>query len=60
MLVPLWRKTNPSIGRTVSGLLAGIVLVDMMAVVPLVGSYGVVLFPLFALALLLQRVVPAT
>jgi len=60
LLIPLWRKTKPSIGRVVSGLLAGIVLVDMIALVPLVGPLGVVLFPLFALALLLQRIIPAT
>jgi 4-hydroxybenzoate polyprenyltransferase len=60
LLVPFWRNTEPSIGRVVSGLLAGIVLVDMIALVPLVGPLGVALFPLFVLALLLQRFVPAT
>ena len=30
-LIPLWRGNKPSIGRVVSGLLAGIVLVDMIA-----------------------------
>jgi len=60
LLVPFWRKTKPSIGRVVSGLLAGIVLVDIIALIPSIGPLGIVLFPLFALALLLQRVIPAT
>ena len=60
LLVPLWRKTRPSIGRVVSGLLAGIVLVDMIALVPLVGPLGIALTPLFLLALVLQRFIPAT
>ncbi|MCE0523994.1 MAG: UbiA family prenyltransferase [Methylacidiphilales bacterium] len=55
LFVPLWRKTNRSIGRVVSGLLAGVVLVDMIAV----GSMTL-FFLFFALALLLQRVIPAT
>jgi hypothetical protein len=61
LLIPLWRKTNPSIGRVVSGLLAGIVLVDalMSTPVPFVW-YGAWFMPLFILALLLQRVIPAT
>jgi 4-hydroxybenzoate polyprenyltransferase len=67
LLVPLWRKTNRSIGRVVSGLLAGIVLVDMLAISPWFGpiapvfdlpTAGFLLF--FPLALLLQRVIPAT
>jgi hypothetical protein len=60
LLIPFWRKTNPSIGRVVSGLLAGIVFVDMIAVVPLIGPLSLILFPFFLLALLLQRVIPAT
>ncbi len=60
LLIPLWRRTNPSIGRVVSGLLAGIVLVDMIAVAPVVGPVALYLFPLFALALLLQLFIPAT
>jgi len=60
LLVPFWRKTNPSISRIVSGLLAGIVLVDMLALAPAIGPLGVILFPLFLLALLLQRFIPAT
>ena len=60
LLIPFWRKTNPSVGRVVSGLLAGIVLLDMIAIAPQVGLYAVGLFPLFLLALLLQRIIPAT
>ena len=59
LLIPLWRKTNRSIGRVVSGLLAGIVLVDVIALAPL-AEPAIALFPLFILALLLQRVIPAT
>ena len=60
LLIPFWRKTKPSIGRVVSGLLAGIVLLDIIVIALHVGPYAVVLFPLFILALLLQRVIPAT
>jgi hypothetical protein len=49
------------IGRTVGGLLAGIVLVDLLAVAALVPSgFAVVFVGLFALALAAQRWVPAT
>jgi len=60
LLIPFWRKTKPSIGRVVSRLLAGIVLLDMIVIAPQVGLYAIWLFPLFLLALLLQRVIPAT
>jgi hypothetical protein len=60
LLVPLWRKTKPSIGRVVSGLLAGIVLVDMVAIAPGMAFPTASLVPLFVLALLLQRIIPAT
>jgi len=60
LLIPFWRKTKPSIGRVVSGLLAGIVLLDMIVIAPRVGPYAIILLPLFILALLLQRFVPAT
>ncbi len=60
LLVPLWRKTKPSIGRGVAGLLAGIVFVDFLAVTPVLGWQSGWLLILFALALLLQRFVPAT
>jgi hypothetical protein len=48
------------IGRTVSGLLAGIVLVDWLAVVDAPRPFGFALVGLFGLAWLLQKVVPAT
>jgi 4-hydroxybenzoate polyprenyltransferase len=49
-----------NIGRSVSGLLAGIVLLDWLAVGPGVMSLSPVFVALFIVALLLQRVVPAT
>ncbi len=60
LLLPLWRKRNFPIGRLVSGLLAGIVLVDFLAVTPLLGWQAGWFLILFLLALLLQRFVPAT
>jgi len=39
---------------------SGIVLLDMIVIAPQVGLYAVWLFPLFLLALLLQRIIPAT
>ncbi len=60
LLVPLWRKTKPSIGRVVGGLLAGIVLVDIVAITPVIGFEAALFLPLFLLALLLQRIIPAT
>ncbi len=48
-----------NIGRTVSGLLAGICLTDLLALVPEPGL-ALVFLALFALALLGQRFVPAT
>ena len=53
-------KAEPNVGYTVSRLLAGIVLVDVLAVAssgePWIGCFAV----WFALALLLQRYIPAT
>jgi 4-hydroxybenzoate polyprenyltransferase len=49
-----------NIGRAVSGLLAGIVLVDLLAVVPLSYPIGFVFLVLFASTLVFQRFVPAT
>ena len=60
LLIPLWRKTNRSLGRVVSGLLAGIVLVDIIAVAPFMDFNAAWFLIFFVLALLLQRVVPAT
>jgi 4-hydroxybenzoate polyprenyltransferase len=49
-----------NVGRTVSGLLAGIVLVDLLAVADVPKPFGALFLGLFLLALLLQRFVPAT
>ena len=51
---------QPSIGRSVSNLLAGIVLVDVLAVGSGFGALGVAFTALFILALLSQRFIPAT
>ena len=50
----------PAIGRTVSALLAGIVLVDMLAVQGGGGLMPLAFLVLFVTALILQRVIPAT
>jgi hypothetical protein len=60
LLVPLWHGTNRSVGRVVAGLLAGIVLVDLLAVAPVLGFGAIGFLLLFGLALLLQRSIPAT
>jgi 4-hydroxybenzoate polyprenyltransferase len=52
--------TEKMIGRTVAGLLAGIVLVDLLAVESRTGFMPAVFLLLFGMALLLQRFVPAT
>ena len=54
--------TNESgaVGRAVSGLLAGIVLVDMLAVQGGGGAMPLVFVLLFVSALILQRTIPAT
>jgi 4-hydroxybenzoate polyprenyltransferase len=49
-----------NVGRTVSGLLAGIVMVDLVAALDIDRPYGFVFVGLFLLSLLLQRFVPAT
>ena len=55
----LWTMDR-QIGRTVSGLLAGIVFVDWLAVTDAPRMFGLVFLGLFGLALLFQRFVPAT
>jgi UbiA prenyltransferase family protein len=55
----LW-SAELNIGRTVSGLLAGIVLVDWVAVADAPRELGFVFIALFLCALLFQRFVPAT
>jgi hypothetical protein len=59
-LRPLFAKKPRAIGRTVSGLLAGIVLVDFLALQGASGAFALVFPLLFAGALLLQRFIPAT
>lgn len=49
-----------NVGRTVSGLLAGIVLVDLVAIGCQTLWEGLAFFSLFSLALLFQRYIPAT
>lgn len=59
----LWHMIKggaPAIGRTVSALLAGIVLVDMLAVQGGGGMMPLAFLALFASALILQRTIPAT
>lgn len=57
----LLRRPGPEGARgAVSGLLAGIVLVDLVAVLPGALPWGAVFLALFGLALLLQRWAPAT
>jgi hypothetical protein len=55
----LWTMDR-QIGRTVSGLLAGIVFVDWLAVADAPRILGLIFLSLFGLALLFQRFVPAT
>jgi hypothetical protein len=55
----LWAGDR-QIGRTVSGLLAGIVFVDWLAVADAPRNLGLVFLALFGLAILFQRFVPAT
>jgi 4-hydroxybenzoate polyprenyltransferase len=51
---------KPNIGRTVSWLLAGIVLVDWLAVADAPRQLGLAFVAFFVSALVLQRAVPAT
>lgn len=55
----LW-QSPPAIGRTVSGLLAGICLVDLLAVANQPPDISASFLGCFALALIFQRFVPAT
>lgn len=55
-----YRAAERNIGRSVSGLLAGIVLVDLLAAADVPHDLGAVFIGLFLLALLFQRFVPAT
>jgi 4-hydroxybenzoate polyprenyltransferase len=51
---------EPQMGRAVSGLLAGIVFVDWVAVADAPRNMGFVFMGLFGLALFFQRFIPAT
>ena len=55
-----YRPSERNIGRCVSGLLAGIVWVDLLACADVPHSVACVFIGLFLLALLFQRFVPAT
>lgn len=59
-LRPAFWQSPPDIGKTVSGLLAGICLVDLLSVANQPPQVGVLFFLCFGLALLFQRFVPAT
>jgi hypothetical protein len=52
--------TAPNIGKTVSGLLAGIVFVDWLAVTSTPYQLSIAFVALFVSALIFQRVAPAT
>ena len=56
----IWWAEQPNTGRAVAGLLAGIVLVDWLAIADQGREFGFVFIGLFLLALALQRFVPAT
>ncbi len=51
---------EPHVARSVAGLLAGIVLVDLLAVAPERYPFGLAFLLLFGAALLFQRFIPAT
>ena len=55
-----YRPAERNIGRSVSGLLAGIVLVDLLACENVPHPFAAVFIGLFLLALVFQRFVPAT
>jgi hypothetical protein len=56
----VFRASERNIGQAVSGLLAGIVLVDLLAVVDVPRQLGLIFIVLFLLALLFQKFIPAT
>ena len=55
-----YRAADRNIGRAVSGLLAGIVLVDLLAAADIGRGFAFIFIALLGLALLFQRFVPAT
>jgi hypothetical protein len=59
-LSELYWTATPNVGRAVSGLLAGICLVDLLAVAGGSPPAGMALVLFFGAALLCQRIIPAT
>lgn len=59
-LLSIFSGSQRNVGRTVSGLLAGIVLVDLLAVGGATPGLAAFLVLLFAAALLFQKFIPAT
>ncbi|KAF0173202.1 MAG: UbiA prenyltransferase [Limisphaerales bacterium] len=59
-LRPAFWQSPPEIGKTVSGLLAGICLVDLLSVADQPPQVSVAFLACFVLALVFQRFVPAT
>ena len=59
-LRPAFRAGNANVGRTVGGLLAGIIFVDWLAAAQAPKPMGIAFLALFGSALLLQKSVPAT
>ncbi|HYE31825.1 MAG TPA: UbiA family prenyltransferase [Methylomirabilota bacterium] len=54
-----WMKP-PQVGKTVSSLLAGIVIVDLLAVAGATPMVGAIFLTFFVLCLIFQRFIPAT
>jgi UbiA prenyltransferase family len=59
-IMPLWTRDTPNVGHVVSGLLAGICFVDLLSVADVPRILVLVFIAFFAMALLLQRRIPAT
>ncbi len=59
-IVPLWTLRPPNVGHAVSGLLAGICLVDLVSVADAPKPIAFTFLAFFGLSLLAQRLIPAT
>lgn len=59
-IAPMWQSATPNIGLAVSRLLAGICLVDLLAVADVPRELAGVFVLFLGLSLLLQRRIPAT
>lgn len=59
-LKPLWLSSHRNVGQVVSHLLAGICLVDLLAVADVPREFGLLFLGCFGLSLLFQRFIPAT